>query len=93
MLNVFRSECSTNFRICRTGVTDRIAGRSPCKKKALKIIYSNSSYSQALSLANETTLSNRRELLFHKFETEMTDTRHHPLSVIIVLDVHRCTKN
>ena len=63
------------------------------KKKALKIIYPNSSYSQGLSLANETTLSIRRELLFHKFVAEMTDTRDHPLSIIIVLDVHRCTKN
>ena len=63
------------------------------KKKALKIIYPNSSYSQGLSLANETTLSIRRKLLFHKFVAEMTDTRDHPLSMIIVLDVHRCTKN
>ena len=47
------------------------------KKKALKIIYPNSSYSQGLSLANETTLSIRRELLFHKFVAEMTDTRDH----------------
>ena len=35
--------------------------QSPRKKRALKIIYPNSSYSQALSLANETTLSKRRE--------------------------------
>ena len=38
-----------------------------------------SSYSKALSLANETTLSNRRELLCHKFMAEMTDNRDHPL--------------
>ena len=37
------------------------------QKRALKIIYPNSSYSQALSLANEITLSNRRELPCHKF--------------------------
>ena len=37
------------------------------QKRALKIIYPNSSYSQALSLAYETSLSNRRELLCHKF--------------------------
>ena len=64
------------------------------QKKGLKIIYPNTSYSQAQSLANEkATLSNRRELLFHKFVAEMTDTRDHPLSIVIVLDVHRCTKN
>ena len=64
------------------------------QKKGLKIIYPNTSYSQALSLANEkATLSNRRELLLQKFVAEMTDTRDHPLSIVIVLDVHRCTKN
>ena len=55
-------------------LSDRIES---VQKKALKIIYSNSSYSQALSLANETTLSIRRELLCHVFMTEMTDTRDH----------------
>ena len=30
-----------------------------------------------MSLANETTLSNRREPLCHKFMAEMTDTRDH----------------
>ena len=53
------------------------------QKKALKIICPSSSYSQALSLAKETTLSNRRELLCHKFMAEMTDNRDHPLSCLM----------
>ena len=57
--------------------------QSPRKKRALKIIYPNSSYSQALSLANETTLSNRREHICHKFMAEMTDTRDHALSCLV----------
>ena len=57
--------------------------QSPRKKRALKIIYTNSSYSQALSLANETTLSNRREHICHKFMVEMTDTSDHPLSCLV----------
>ena len=44
-------------------LSDRIES---VQKPALKIIYANSSYSQAMSLANETTLSSRRELLCHK---------------------------
>ena len=48
-----------------------------------------SSYSEALSLANETTLSNRRELLCHKFMAEMTDTRDHPLSCLVSTAVQR----
>ena len=60
-------------------LSDRIKS---VQKRAFKIIYPNSSYSQALSLANETTLSNRRELLCHKFMAEMTDTHDHPLSCL-----------
>ena len=63
--------------------------RESVQKRALKIIYPNSSYNQALSLANETTLSNRRELLCHKFMAEMTDTRDHPLSCLVYTDVQR----
>ena len=43
------------------------------RKKALEIIYPNISNNQALSLANEAALSNRRELLCCIFMTEMTD--------------------
>ena len=50
-------------------------------KRAFKIICRNISYSQALSLANETTLSNGRELLCHKFMAEMTD------KLLITLDL------
>ena len=57
--------------------------------RAFKIIYPNSSYSQALSLANETTLSNRRELLCNKFMAEMTDTRDHPLLCLMSTAVQR----
>ena len=38
-------------------------------------MYPNSSDGQALSLANETTLSNRREHICHKFMAKMTNTR------------------
>ena len=64
-------------------------GIESVQKRALKIIYRNSSYSQALSLANETTLSNRREILCHKFMAEMTDTRDHPLSCLVSTAVQR----
>ena len=59
------------------------------QKRALKIKYPNSSYSQALSLANETTLSNRREILCHKFMAERMDTRDHPLSCLVSTVVQR----
>ena len=67
-------------------LSDRIES---VQKTALKIIYANSSYSQAMSLANETTLSNRREPLCHKFMAEMTDTRDHPLSFLVSTAVQR----
>ena len=67
-----------------------LSDRIECvQKQALKNIYPNCSYSQALSLANETTLSNRRELLFHKFMAEMTDTCDHPLSCLVSSAVQR----
>ena len=69
-------------------LSDRIES---VQKRALKIIYPDSLYSQALSLANEPTLSNRREILCHKFMAEITDTRDHPLSCLV--HVHCCTKN
>ena len=59
------------------------------QKRALKIIDPNSSYRQALSLANETALSNRRELLCHKFMSEMTDTHDHPLSSLVSTALQR----
>ena len=59
------------------------------QKRAFIIIYPNSSPSQGLSLANETTLSNRRELLCRKFMAEMTDTRDHPLSCLVSTAVQR----
>ena len=67
-------------------LSDRIES---VQKRALKIIYRNSSYSQALSLANETTLSNRRELLYQKFMAGMTDTRNHPLLCLVYTAVQR----
>ena len=59
------------------------------QKRALKIIDPNSSYRQALSLANETTISNRRELLCHKFMSEMTETHDHPLSSLVSTALQR----
>ena len=62
------------------------------QKRAFKIIYPNSSYGQALSLANEaneTTLSNRRKLLCQTFIAEMKDTRDHPLSCLVSTAVQR----
>ena len=41
------------------------------QKRDFKIVYPNSLYGQALLLANETTLSNRRELVCHKFMAEI----------------------
>ena len=67
-------------------LSDRIES---VQKRALKIIYRNSSYNQALSLANETTLSNRRELLCHKFMAEVVDTRDHPLACLVTTAVQR----
>ena len=49
-------------------LSDRIES---VQKRALKIIYPNSSYRQALLLSNETTLA------------EMMDTRDHPLSYLV----------
>ena len=67
-------------------LSDRI---QPFQNRALKIIYPNSSYSQALSQANESTLSNRPELLCHKFMSEMIDTRDHPLSCLVSTALQR----
>ena len=46
-------------------------------------------YSQALSLANETTLSNRRALLCHKLMAEMNNTRDHSLPCLVSTAVQR----
>ena len=76
----------TDFSICRAGVArhSRLSDRiESVQKRALKVIYYNSSYSQALSLANETTLFNRREHICHKFMAEMTDIRDYPLSCLV----------
>ena len=67
-------------------LTDRVEF---LQKRALKIIYPDSSYSQALSLANETTLSSRLGVLCHKFMAEMTDTRNNPLSCLVSTAVQR----
>ena len=61
-------------------LSDRIES---VQKRALKNIYHNSSYSQALSIANETTLSNRREHICHKFMAETTDVGDYPLSCLV----------
>ena len=42
-----------------------------------------------MSLAKETTLSNRRESPCHKCMAEMTDTRDHPLSWLVSTAVQR----
>ena len=55
------------------------------QKSALQIRYPNSSSNQGLSLANETTISNRRELLCHP----MTDACDHPLSCLVSTAVQR----
>ena len=61
-------------------LSDRIES---VQKRAFTIVYPNSSYGQALLLANETTLSNRRELVCHKFMAEMKGTHDHPLSCLV----------
>ena len=93
MLKVFRSSVRPNLEYAvqvwqdnPDYLSDRIES---VQKRALKIIYPNSLYSQALSLANETSLFNRRELLCHKFMDEMMT----PVTTIIMLGVHCCTKN
>ena len=67
-------------------LSDRIES---VQKRALKIIYPKRSYSQAMPLAKETTLSCRHELLCHKFMAEMTDTCDHPLSCLVSTAVQR----
>ena len=76
----------TDFSICLAGVArhSRLSNRiESVQKRALKSIYYNSLYSQALSLSNETTLFNRREHICHKFMAEMTDIRDYPLSCLV----------
>ena len=79
MLKVFRSSVISVLEYAVQvwqDIPDYLSDRiETVQKRALKIINPNSSYSQALSQANETTLSIRRELLCHVFITEMTDTR------------------
>ena len=70
-------------------ISDYLTGIESVLKRAFKIICPNISYSQALSPANETTLSNRRELLCHKFMAELTDTRDHPSSCLVSTAVQR----
>ena len=67
-------------------LSDRIES---VQTRALKMTYPNSSYSEALSIANGTTLSNRRELHCHKFIAEMTDTCDHPLSCLVSTAIQR----
>ena len=67
-------------------LTDRVEF---LQKRALKIIYPDSSYSQALSLANETALSSKLGVLCHKFMAEMTDIRDNPLSCLVSTAVRK----
>ena len=68
-------------------LSDRIES---VQKRALKIISPDSSYSEVVSLTDETTLSNRREqLLCLKFIAEIADTRDHPLSCLLSTVVQR----
>ena len=70
MLKVFRSSVRPILEYAVQvwhDILDYLSDRiESVQKTALKIIYANSSYSQAMSLANETTISNRRELLCHQ---------------------------
>ena len=93
MLKVFRSSVRPILEYAVQvwqDIPDHLSDRmESVQKRAFKIIHPNSSYSQALSLANETTLSNRHERLCHKFMAEMTDTRNHPLSCLVSTAVQR----
>ena len=66
MLKVFRSSVRPILEYAVQGwqdIPDCLSDKiQSFQKRALKIIYPNSSYSQALSLADETILCNRREL-------------------------------
>ena len=93
MLKVFRSSVRPILEYAVQvwqDIPDYLSDRiESVQKRAFIIIYPNSSPSQALSLVNETTLSNRRELLCRKFMAEMTDTRDHPLSCLVSTAVQR----
>ena len=97
MLKVFRSSCRPILEYTVQvwqDIPDYLSDRiESVQKRAPKIIYPNSSYSQApgqtLSPANETSLSNRRELLCRKFMAEMTDTLDHPLSCLVSTAVQK----
>ena len=66
-------------------LSDRIES---VQKKVLKIIYPDSSYSQALSLANDFA-TDASSQLGHNFMTEMADTRDHPLLCLVSTVVQR----
>ena len=51
--------------------------------RAFKIIYSDSSYNQALILAKETTLSSRREFLCNKLMADVIKNSDHPVSFLV----------
>ena len=53
------------------------------QKRAFKIIYPDSSYSQSLILAKETTLSSRREFLCNKLMADMNKNSDHSLSFLV----------
>ena len=93
MLKVFRSSVRPILEYAVhvwQDIPDYLSDRiESVQKRAFITIYPNSSPSQALSLVNETTLSNRRELLYRKFMAEMTDTRDHPLSCLVSTAVQR----
>ena len=93
MLKVFRSSVRPILEYAVgvwKDIPDYLSDRiQSFQKRALKIIYPDSSYSQALSLDNETTLSTRREFLCHKFMSEVIDTHDHPLSCLVSTAVQR----
>ena len=93
MLKVFRSSVISVLEYAVQvwqDIPDYLSDRiETVQKRALKIINPNSSYSQPLSLANETTLSNGGELLCHKFMAETRDTRDDPLSCLVSTAVKR----
>ena len=65
--------------------TSRSSSIESIQKRALKIIYRDCSYDQALALTNENTLSDRRDSLCKKFMTEMVQNRELPLAFLVPL--------
>ena len=66
-------------RISPTYLSDAIES---IQRRALRIIFPNSSYQQALDLANPTSLANRRILLCKKLMADMRNESH-PISFLV----------